>query len=73
MCAILRRAARARAHSVAEFVSRPDYADRISEALSPGRLEAAVEKGRQMSLEEAFDFAMGLSHDAEAKLTTASG
>jgi predicted ATPase/class 3 adenylate cyclase len=55
--------------SVAEIVSRPDYADRISEALSPDRLEAAVEKGRQMSLEEAYDFALRLSHDAEAKLT----
>ena len=55
--------------SVAEFVSRPDYADRISEALSPGRLEAAVEKGRQMSLDEAYDFALGLSYDAEARLT----
>jgi predicted ATPase/class 3 adenylate cyclase len=57
--------------SVAEMVSRPDYADRISEALSPGRLEAAVENGRQMSLEEAYDFALGLSYDAEAKLTAA--
>ena len=54
--------------SVAEIVSRPDYPARISEALSPGQLEAAVEKGRQMSFEEAYDFALGLSHDAEAKL-----
>ena len=55
--------------SVAEMVSRPDYLERITDALSPAQFEAADGKGRQMSLEEAYDVALRLSYEAEASLT----
>jgi predicted ATPase/class 3 adenylate cyclase len=48
------------------LLSMPDYAAQLLETLGTDRYAAAAERGRRMTLDEAVDYAVAVSHDIEA-------
>jgi hypothetical protein len=49
------------------LLSRPNYAAQLFETLGRERFEMAVEQGRRMSLDEAVDDALAVSHEIETQ------